>query len=206
MAIITTSDLKTHLGITDTTDDTTLGIAVNAANQAVVEHCGRTFDKTATGSASARTYRAANAVRLTIDDTWETSVLVVKTDEGDDGVYETTWTIDTDYILEPAGGLQHGQSWPYTTLIAVGAKMFPTWTRRPGVQVTAAWGWVSVPAAVFTATLIQAARTWKRRTSPEGVLSGWAEFGAVRISRQMDPDVAALLAPFVCPSRAALVC
>jgi hypothetical protein len=64
------------------------------------------------------------------------------------------------------------------------------------VQVTAAWGWSADPAAVVNATLIQAARIFKRRTSPEGVVGGFQDFGAVRVSSRMDPDVMDLLAPY----------
>lgn len=205
MAIITTANLKTHLGISDSADDTTLGWAVDAANQAVIEHCGRNFDKVATGSASARVYRAHDPHELYIDDVWETSALIVKTDTGDDGTFETTWVLNTDFILEPLNGLRYGQAWPYTEIRAIGGKLFPTWTRRPAVQVTAAWGWTAVPSAVYEAALIKASRLFKRKNSPEGVLGGWAEFGAVRISRNEDPDVVALLSPYVHPSRVSLV-
>lgn len=195
MAIITTANLKSHLGISDTNDDTTIGWAVDAANSAVVEYCGRDFDKTATVSASARVFdrRAANLVE--VDDFWETTVLVVKTDDDNDGTYETTWTINTDYILEPLNGRRYGQTWPYETIRAVGSRTFPS-LARPAIQVTAAWGWTAVPASVFEAALIKAARVWKRRKSPEGVLSGFAEFGPVRISRSEDPDVVDLLDPY----------
>ena len=205
MAIITAANLKTHLGISDTVDDTTIGYAVNAANRAVIEHCGRNFDKVATGSASARIYRACETHELAVDDFWETSALVVKTDGGDDGTFETTWVLNTDFILEPLNGLRYGQAWPYTTIRAIGGKLFPTWSRRPAVQITAAWGWTAVPDDVYEAALIKAARIWKRKNSPEGVLGGYQDFGAVRISRYEDPDVLSLLAPYVHPARTALV-
>lgn len=205
MAIITAANLKSHLGISDTTDDTTIGYAVNAANSAVVEWCGRSFDKTATGSASARKFYPECSTHIDVDDFWETSVLVVKTDQGDDGTYETTWTVDTDFILEPTNGIVNGIAWPYTRIVAVGARLFPLSNRRPSVQVTAAWGWTAVPDAVFEATLIKAARIWKRKNSPEGVLGGFADFGAVRITNREDPDVQMLLAPYRKGRRAAVI-
>jgi hypothetical protein len=45
--------------------------------------------------------------------------------------------------------------------------------------------------------IMQAARLYKRRRSPEGV-AGFAEFGVVRVSR-VDPDVAELLKPYYVP-------
>lgn len=195
MAIITSSDLKTHLNIPDTTDDTSIGVAVAAANQAVIRWCGRTFDTTTTGSASARVYRPRSHTLCITDDFWTTTALTVKLDEGDDGTYESTLTINTDFIVEPLNGLDNGTTVPYYRLIATSWLFSPSHT-IPNVQVTAAWGWASVPSDVFEATLIKAARLFKRRTSPEGVLGGFQDFGAVRISGREDPDVVALLAPY----------
>jgi hypothetical protein len=51
------------------------------------------------------------------------------------------------------------------------------------------------PSEVHTATLIQAARIYKRRGSPEGVAS-FGDFGPVAVSR-LDPDIEADLSPFL---------
>jgi hypothetical protein len=50
-----------------------------------------------------------------------------------------------------------------------------------------------VPANIRTATLMLAAREFRRRLSPEGV-AGFGDFGAVRVSR-IDPDIEALITP-----------
>ena len=44
------------------------------------------------------------------------------------------------------------------------------------------------------AHLMQCARLWTRRNTPNGI-GGFGEFGAVRVTR-LDPDVAELLSPF----------
>lgn len=204
MGIITSADLKAYLGIEDGRDDAQIDAVVASTNQGIIEHCGRTFDKTAVASPTTRVFRPTRQGVLEVDDFWETTALVVKTDDGDDGVYETTWTINTDFILEPLNGLRHGQAWPYDTIVSIN-RLFPTWNRRPGVQITAAWGWAAIPASVTTAALLIGARLQKRRNSPEGVLNGFTEFGPVRISRNEDPDAFRLLGPFVHPSKAALV-
>lgn len=195
MAIITSTQLKSHLNIADSTDDTVIGYAVNAANQAVVRWCGRTFDATTTASASARTYRPRSTTLTITDDFWTTTALAVKTDAGDDGTYETTLTLNTDFIVEPLNGMEDGVSVPYRRLLAT-SLLFSPYHTIPNVQVTAAWGWSAVPDDVFEATLIKAARLFKRRTSPEGVVGGFQDFGALRISSREDPDVVALLAPY----------
>jgi hypothetical protein len=50
-----------------------------------------------------------------------------------------------------------------------------------------------VPANLREATLLQTARTFRRRLSPEGV-AGFGEFGAVRVTR-LDPTVEEMLTP-----------
>jgi hypothetical protein len=49
---------------------------------------------------------------------------------------------------------------------------------------------------VKLAALILGARIWKRKNSPEGVLGGFQDFGAVRISSRQDPDVVNLLVDY----------
>lgn len=195
MAIISSSDLKTHLGISDSTDDTTIATAVAAANAAVVSWCGRTFDTTTSASASARTFRPRSHTLTITDDFHTTDGLIVKTDEGDDGTYESTLTLNTDYIVEPINGREDGIAVPYRRIRATSWLFAPSHT-FPNVQVTAAWGWASVPDPVKQATLVKAARLFKRKNSPEGVLGGFADFGAVRITNREDPDVMMLLAPY----------
>jgi hypothetical protein len=62
------------------------------------------------------------------------------------------------------------------------------------LQVTARWGWSSVPIEVYEACLLKAAALYKRRDSVQGV-AGFGDFGVVRIGRS-DPDVIDLLGPY----------
>lgn len=193
MPIITDADLKAHLKITTSVDDVIIANAVKGAIQAVVQYCGRDFsEKVAVGAETARVFRPDNRCEVTIDDMWDTTNLVVATDEGDTGTYSTTWSA-ADYLLEPVNRIVNGVASPYTSIVAVGGRTFPARNRRPAVQVTAAWGWESVPDAVFEAALIKAARLFHRKDSPQG-LAGFDEFGAVRITAH-DNDVTALLDP-----------
>jgi hypothetical protein len=52
-----------------------------------------------------------------------------------------------------------------------------------------------VPKAIETATMIQASRIFKRFDSPLGV-AGFGDFGAVRVSRFLEPDVEQLVMPY----------
>lgn len=202
MAIITAANLKTHLSITGAQHDTIVANAVNAANQAVVHWTDRDFDKVAVGSETARVFYPENRCLAIVDDFHDTTNLVVKTDEGDDGTYETTWAT-TDYQLEPLNQRENGITVPYYRIVAVESRLFPTLNRRPSVQVTAAWGWTAVPDDVFEATLMLAARLFHRKDSPQGV-AGFDQFGAVRLTRT-DEDVKLLLHPFIRSEQALLV-
>ena len=51
------------------------------------------------------------------------------------------------------------------------------------------------PSEVHTAALIQAARLYKRRGSPEGV-ANFGDFGPVIVSR-LDPDIEAAISPYL---------
>jgi hypothetical protein len=82
------SELKSALGITGSTDDDFLNLAIDAAEQAIDDLCGRVF--TAAGSTSARTYRAQPYLAVT-DDISTLTGLVVKTDTSGDGTFDTTW-------------------------------------------------------------------------------------------------------------------
>lgn len=203
MPIIAKDDLKMFLGIADGIDDPLLTFATAAANQYVVEYCGRTFDKTATGSASARTYKPTEGCFVWTDDFWETSVLAVKIDNDGDGAFETTWVLNTDFTLEPLDGLIHGQARPYYKLVTTAGRVLPTWTQRPSVQVTAAWGWAAVPDSVKYATLLQGGKLFHRKDSAQGVIGGFADFTALRVSSRIDPDVEDELEAFRHPKAAA---
>ena len=212
MAIITSSDTAAHLGISGSQHDTTVAWATAAANAAVVRYCHRSFDKTAVASETARVYSRSgegtwrgieSPYTAVIHDVWDTTNLVVKTDDDDDATFETTWDA-SDYQLEPLNLLDGDAYSPYWRIRAVEGRTFPISNRRAALQVTAAWGWTAVPAEVTEAALIKAARLFHRKDSPQGV-AGFGDFGVVRITRAQDPDVADLLGPFVHPKIAVMV-
>jgi hypothetical protein len=182
--------LKAHLGgITDTDRDTLLNAVIEAASRSIDDYCGRRFYLDA--SATARTFHPAGRLyydELLVDDIGDTTGLTVETGNAADGWTAVTTSVETS----PDNALVLGD--PVTGLINLNG-----WSlcSRDRVRVTAKWGFPAVPAQVAHAALIQSARLYKRRESPEGVL-GNAEWGSIRLSRT-DPDVAALVQRFVIP-------
>lgn len=186
---ITAAELAVYVGIGDTVDDATLQHVVDAVSRGIDGYCGRQFQQTTT--ASARRYRPASRWLVDAVDEFHTATgLIVKTDDDDDGTFETTWA-STDFELAPIDGVVGGVAgWPFNEIVAVESRSFPC-TRRTSVEVTAQWGWAAVPSDVVEAAYIQGNRVFKRRGSPEGV-AGFGEFGVVRVVR-LDPDVQAML-------------
>lgn len=180
--------LKLHLGnITDAARDDLLNDAIEAASRSVDDFCGRRFYLDA--STTPRVYNPAGRLyydEFIVDDIGDTTGLVVETGNASDGWTAVTTSIETS----PDNAIVQGDS--ITGLINLDGWAFG---RNDRVRVTAKWGFPAVPAQVGQATLIQAARLYKRKESPEGVL-GNAEWGSIRLSR-VDPDVAALVARFV---------
>lgn len=185
--------LKEKLGIeaADTSRDALLDKALSATSRSIDKTCGRRFwlDPVAVQ----RTYRTRGRVvreddgdLLLVDDIGALTGLVVETGSG------SSWSAVTGYETSPDNALLDGE--PITGLLRVSGTWGSTTARA---RITAQFGWPAVPDDITEAALIQAARLYKRKDSPEGVM-GSAEWGVVRLSRR-DPDVWNLIEPFILP-------
>lgn len=188
----TLAELKSRLGgVTGSGEDAALTNALAVASRGIEQVCGRQFNKAT--SATARVFHPDHFSKATIDDIHTITDLVIATDGGDDGTYETTWAA-TDYQLEPLNGIQGGESgWPYWVIRAVAGRSFPTCTKRAPLQVTAQWGWTAVPVGVKEACLLVAEETYKLKDAPFGV-TGVAEWGVIRV--RDNPRAMSMLAAY----------
>jgi hypothetical protein len=192
----TVEELKSRVGITDTTDDFELALAAAGASRAIDEITGRYFWR----GTDTRTYVPESISRQPLDDL--VSVTTFKADQDGDGVFEQTWTQGTDYALEVAAGKYNpaakGEQWPYTAAVVInGGKLFPfvwMWSHLDRIQVTGVFGWPAVPLNVKNAALIAAAQIFKIKDAPFGV-AGFGEFGVVRV--QQNPQVMWLLHRYI---------
>jgi len=190
----TLTEIKTFLSISDNVDDTLLESMVEAASRSIDRIANRRFYLDA--NASARAYRVSSPVILYTDDIGTTSGLIVKLDEDGDGTFETTLTLNTDYIMDPLTALDLGRPYTQVTMVTT-SESFPIFPGlfqnglRPGVQVTARWGWPSVPDDINQACLILTADLYKRKDSPGGIL-GLGDLGAIRMS-PLGRDVTAMV-------------
>ncbi len=182
------------MSISDNTDNDLLEDLVESASRSIDRIANRRFYLDAT--ASARLYRAYSDIFVYVDDIGTTSSLVVKTDSNGNGTYAKTLTLNQDYILDPLTASSLNR--PFTQLTMVSNTetwpIFPGLTQnglRPGVQVTARWGWPSVPDDINMACLILTADLYKRKDAPGGIL-GLGDLGVVRMS-PIGRDVTAMV-------------
>ena len=180
----TLNEIKAYLSISDTTDDTLLEKLVESSSRSIDKIANRRFY--ADTSATTRLYRAYSDIFVYTDDISSTDGLIVKVDEGGNGTYTKTLTLNTQFILDPLTASALGR--PFTQLTMVSNTeswpIFPGLTQnglRPGVQVTAKFGWPSVPSDVNVACLILTADLYKRKDAPGGVL-GLGDLGVIRMS------------------------
>ena len=198
----TVDKLKAQLNVTDSRWDTALELAVNAASRQIDAHTGWVqHGFWQDGTVVARTYEPDETKCLYIPEGISTTTgLIVKVDYGDDGTYESTLTISTDFTLEPVNAAADYPVRPYTEIEIrnTSAAYFPL--EYYSVQVTAKFGWPAVPAAVELACLIQAAQLYKAGDATFGVLQLTGLDGsAVRIGGSLHPQAEALLVDYSKP-------
>jgi hypothetical protein len=198
--LVTEDDLKEILGISDAVDDNRLTMAADAATTMILSYCDRDFFVSST-TPSPRVYVADHWSYVEVDDISTTDGLVVKTDDDEDGTFETTWSA-TDYQVAPLNGRLSGIEWPYTRIDAIDAREFPYNGRQALVQITAVWGWHAddptddyIPHPVLQAAQIQATSIFKSVDAPLGI-AGFGDIGIMRLRQALHPVAIALLAPF----------
>lgn len=191
----TLAQVKAELGITTSTHDSTLDVSINAASRQIDGWCGWRFWQDA--SVVDRQFRADNPRYVCIPEGISTTTgLVVKIDEDGDGTFETTLTISTDFILEPLNAADMVPVWPFTEILLADNYYFPRLSNgRPGVQVTAKFGWPAVPDDVTKACLIQAAQLFKAKDTAFDV-ADFGQEGPIRVGQPMNKLARGLLAPY----------
>ena len=184
------AETKAALRISDAIDDTLLEMAIESASRLIDGYASRNFYSSGTAT---RYYVADNEFVVQLDDLANGTVTVRSSEQGN-GLFDVTWDTD-DYQLEPLNAVLDGQAWPYTSIRAIGDYLWPIEGGEALVQITGTWGWPALPIAIKQACIIQASRIYKRLDSPLGV-AGFGDLGAIRVSRNLDPDVEQLVMPY----------
>lgn len=193
---ISREDLKSTLTLTGQTyADLDVDRAIASASRGIDLVCGRRFYPDPDAN-QVRYYTPVQPDSLAIGDL--ITLTTMKTDPGGKQTFDATWTLNTDFVLEPQNAVIEGFGWPYTHIRVhpLGAN-FLLWPWPRSVQITGMWGWAAVPEPVKEATTLLANRLLMRaRQAPFGVVQLGLEGEAARIARN-DPDVSFLLSEYV---------
>ena len=190
-AYASTAELAAELGIADEDDDIRIERAIATATKQINEICSRRFWQDST--VVERTYYADDQIVLRVDDVSTLTGLVVKLDTDSDGTFETELTINTDFIMMPLNAELEVPKEPYTEIVMLETYRWPVAQRRPGVSVTAKFGYLEVPTDINQACLVQAKTVYK---STAGTFSGFqlaADAGIVMRTPSVDPVARGLL-------------
>lgn len=190
---VTATSLKATAELRDTSyADEDIDLAIAAASRAIDEVCAQRFHTT--GADETRYFTPVSPDFLHVGAV--NAITTLKTDLSGDGTFETTWTVNTDHVLEPLNAVLDGR--PYTTIRRrpSASPWFPAGQPR-SVEIVGRFGWASPPPQIVEATTIIATQLLLRaRQAPFGVVAVGLDGDAVRIGR-FDPDVTRLLAPFL---------
>jgi hypothetical protein len=195
----TLTALKRYLEKTDTGDDTALNSLLAAASAAIDTYCKRPDGFIALSTATARYYVGSGLAYQMIDECAAITAVAVK-DSIDDSTYTAWLTTDYDYAAGSRESPDFNRT-PYTVLFCKPDGDYSTFTsgkmgrlRTPTVSVTAKWGYATnCPDQIETATMMQAARWWKRLQGAMADSLASPDMGTLMYLKQLDPDVQQIL-------------
>lgn len=217
----TLAELKLRLNISsaDSDRDTALEAMLDAAAAAIDRYCNRPDGFVADSTASARVYPGSGAAVQRIDECVAITTVAVKDSTTDDDY--TDWAATDWQAFRGDPNYPDFNTLPYTMLMVTADGDYAVFTsgryrsrggfrpytlsdrRVPTVQVTAKWGYaVTCPAQITEATVLQAARWWKRAQSSWADTLGNADVGTLMYRKSVDPDLQMMLdnGRFVRPS------
>ena len=162
-AYATAEQYRTATTIDSTGSDDDIVVDLGAISRYMEKRLGRFFTKDAADVArqfytshtgallpeAENPWKLCRGERVLQVDDMSAAPTTVKVDENADGVCEKTYAIGTDCVVWPMNALKGPEPKPYTALF------IPDWTTKslnwpPArlVDITAKWGWPSVPGAI----------------------------------------------------------
>lgn len=192
----TITDLKATLSLTgETFADPDLAVAILAASRAIDSITHRRFYADADAD-QVRFYTPPSAGMVTIDDL--ITLTAFATDTDGDGTFETTWTVNTDIVLEPLNAAADREPYTHVRMHPNTSNRLPSADYPRSVRITGKFGWVAVPDAIKQATALLACRLMRRtREAPFGVIAAGIDASAAMQIARVDPDIRLLTQPYV---------
>lgn len=149
-AYATVSQYRSVIGKTDTAQDGDIQTDLLAISRYLDGKLGRFFTQDA--AAVARVYvPTKNSTSIQVGDL-AANPTSVKLDTNQDGVFETTLTA-TDYELLPLNANKGPEPWPFNEIGLTPWGDYSLFYKGIRVEVTAKFGWASVPDAIQRATI-----------------------------------------------------
>lgn len=171
MANLTVPTFKAWKRVEVSVDDATILAAIESAEEAIDQHCGRTF--AVAGSATARVFRAPND-RTSVLDIFDCTSVTLVSDNG-------STVSASNYQLEPLNGLSaHGEAVPYTAIRLLGGGLWSYEYDKATISITATWGWASLPARYTEAVKILTADILDNRDMRNGIV-GFTDYAGIRV-------------------------
>lgn len=196
-AYTTLEAVKVQLGKITTDDrDSAISASILTASRMIDSETGRWPGAYLPASvATARVFNRLGRVwvldtarsAFRVDEIGVGSGIIVESGYVASGVYSTL----ASYGTGPDNAIAVGDPIQYITA------GYSSFSGIDSMRVTARWGWPALPVQIEMATRMMAARLYRRKDSPQGVINV-PEFGGMRVSR-FDPDVRALLGPYMIP-------
>lgn len=191
---ITLAGFKTRYSVegVDALRDAEIEKVIQGVSRSIDNYTGRVFF--ASAADEKRYFTASDYQNVFTDDIC--SITTVKTDDDQDGTFETTWAT-TDYRTQPGNRVANITPIMWLKTKPNGSYSFPLYT--DAVEIDGKFGYCTLtncPDAVREACFIQGYRIWMRQSAPFGVV-GSAEMGNITAIAKFDPDVKLMLDPFV---------
>ena len=175
---VTLVEFKAYRDITttNTTDDGVLETLIEGASRFIDNFCGQFFYSSTSGTVRYYTAEAAHVLFINNISVLET----LKTDENEDGTYETTWNTGQttgDFYLMPFNASEDGKSYSWIEVNPNGDNSFTK--ARKGVEITGEWGFAAIPDEIRMACYEIVNAADKRRSGQN--LTGNAEITAAGV-------------------------
>jgi len=173
---------------------------LGSASAAIDRFCNRPFGFVALDVAAAKVYPGSGKPYQLIDECVTVTLVEVK-DSVTDTVY-TAWLPADWQACTGDYNYPDYNSTPYTMLMCTANGDYSRFTygrltdrwQAPTVQVTARWGYAAtVPDQIKTATIMQAARWFKRLQGAMSDTLATGELGQLLFLQKLDPDIAMIL-------------
>lgn len=172
----TTANLKTRLGITDTTDDTLLGTICDQVNSYIEGYTGRVL---AAIASTTYTFDGSDALEdgrcLVVGNLGVRAIGTLEVAPYTGAAFVSVPS--SDYFIRPTvqkRSLQGEPGWEiWMTDIPSGTNPYPYFP--PGfanVRINAAWGWSAIPDEITDLALTTATRMWHGRLSGQAEIVG----------------------------------